>query len=48
MGVRARERIVRDYSWQRTMEHIDDLLRGGPAEADLEAVPGQQQCGQTA
>lgn len=28
MGVRARARILRDYSWPRTMERIDALLAG--------------------
>lgn len=40
MGVRARERIVRDYSWQRTMDRIDDMLRERPSEADVDAVSG--------
>ena len=39
MGVRARARIQRDYSWQRTMERIDALLAGKPAEADPDTAP---------
>jgi sugar transferase (PEP-CTERM/EpsH1 system associated) len=34
MGLRARERILRDYSWQKTMERIDSLLTGASGEAD--------------
>lgn len=37
MGLRARERIVRDYSWQRTMERIDAMMAPGPARPAAEA-----------
>jgi sugar transferase (PEP-CTERM/EpsH1 system associated) len=36
MGLRARERILRDYSWQRTLERIETLLNGAPSGTDVE------------
>ena len=33
MGVRARERVVRDFSWQRHCEHLDQVLLQARARA---------------
>jgi len=38
MGRRARERILRDYSWQRTLERIESLLDGAPPETEVQAA----------
>ncbi len=39
IGMRARERILCDYSWQKTMERIDSMLSDASDERTLETLP---------